>query len=162
MKRKPSCRARRSELEQVDARVGAIDARARAGAQPSSGRVDARARERSAARARGRRSGEAEAARCAPRSTRTPAVAPELTDEARESAPRRRRCSAADAAARAKPTSEASRWRARAEMLALALDEAHAAAGGEALADVDGVIGPLVDHLEIDDGCRGRGRRRAR
>ncbi len=37
-------------------------------------------------------------------------------------------------------------------MLALALDEAHAAAGGEHLADLDGVLGPLVDLLEIDDG----------
>jgi chromosome segregation protein len=46
----------------------------------------------------------------------------------------------------------ASRCRARAEMLALALEEAHAAAGGEHLADLDGVLGPLVDLLDIDEG----------
>jgi chromosome segregation protein len=49
--------------------------------------------------------------------------------------------------------SDASRWRARAEMLALALEEAHAAAGGEEIASLDGVLGPLVDLLDIDDGC---------
>jgi chromosome segregation protein len=44
---------------------------------------------------------------------------------------------------------EASRWRSRAETLALALDAAHAAAGGQAIADIDGVLGPLVDNIEI-------------
>jgi chromosome segregation protein len=58
----------------------------------------------------------------------------------------------ADAAARV-AEAEASRWNARAETLALALDAAHAAAGGEAIADLDGVIGPLVDNIEIAEGA---------
>src|SRR5262249_13950977 len=49
--------------------------------------------------------------------------------------------------------SEASRWRARAEMLASALEDAHAAAGGEEIVGLSGGLGPLVDLLEIDEGC---------
>ncbi|MFM8238479.1 MAG: hypothetical protein ACKOBG_12125, partial [Actinomycetota bacterium] len=48
---------------------------------------------------------------------------------------------------------EASRWRARADTLAVALDEAHAAAGGAEIAEVPGVLGPLVDVLEIEEGA---------
>jgi len=80
------------------------------------------------------------------------AVAPELTDEAREVRGAEEALHAADDAHRA-AASEASRWRARAEMLASALDDAHAAAGGEEIVGLDGVLGPLVDLLEIDDGC---------
>ena len=47
---------------------------------------------------------------------------------------------------------EVSRWQARAETLAQALADAHAAAGAERLGDLSGVLGPLVDHLQIDDG----------
>ncbi|HUP86368.1 MAG TPA: chromosome segregation protein SMC [Acidimicrobiales bacterium] len=43
-------------------------------------------------------------------------------------------------------------WTARAEALALALDEARARAGAERLADVDGVVGTLLDLIEVDDG----------
>jgi chromosome segregation protein len=43
-------------------------------------------------------------------------------------------------------------WQARAEALALALDEARAEAGADALAGMAGVVGPLVDHLEIAPG----------
>jgi chromosome segregation protein len=43
-------------------------------------------------------------------------------------------------------------WQARAEALALALDEARAAAGTERLASIDGVLGTLLDLVEIDDG----------
>ena len=43
-------------------------------------------------------------------------------------------------------------WRARAEALALALDEARARAGAERLADVDGVVGTLLDLIEVDEG----------
>ncbi|MEZ5141354.1 MAG: chromosome segregation protein SMC [Acidimicrobiales bacterium] len=43
-------------------------------------------------------------------------------------------------------------WTARAEALALALDEARARAGAEQLAAVDGVLGTLLDLVEIDDG----------
>jgi len=42
--------------------------------------------------------------------------------------------------------------RARAEALALALDEARARAGAERLADVDGVLGTLLDLVEVDAG----------
>ncbi len=43
-------------------------------------------------------------------------------------------------------------WTARAEALALALDEARARAGAERLADVDGVVGTLLDLIEVDEG----------
>ena len=49
---------------------------------------------------------------------------------------------------------EASRWRARAEMLrARARRSARGAPAATRLADLDGVLGPLVDLLEIDDGA---------
>ncbi len=47
---------------------------------------------------------------------------------------------------------EASRWKARAEALQLALEGARARAGAEHLAGVDGVLGTLLDVIEIDDG----------
>jgi chromosome segregation protein len=43
-------------------------------------------------------------------------------------------------------------WAARAEALALALDEARARAGAERLAGIDGVLGTLLDLVEIDAG----------
>ena len=43
-------------------------------------------------------------------------------------------------------------WRARAEALASALDEARARAGAERLAGVDGVVGTLLDLVEVDEG----------
>ena len=46
----------------------------------------------------------------------------------------------------------ASRAHARVEALQLALDAAHARAGAERLAAVDGVLGTLLDLVEIDDG----------
>ena len=45
-----------------------------------------------------------------------------------------------------------SRWNARVEALQLALDAAHARAGAERLADVAGVLGTLLDLVEIDAG----------
>src|SRR5262249_3397143 len=47
---------------------------------------------------------------------------------------------------------DAARRRARVEALELALSEARAGAGAEALADVDGVAGPLADDLESENG----------
>ena len=47
---------------------------------------------------------------------------------------------------------ERSTWHARAEALALALDQARARAGAERLAAVDGVIGTLLDLVEVDHG----------
>ena len=43
-------------------------------------------------------------------------------------------------------------WRARVEALTLALDEIRARSGAELLDDIDGVLGPLLDLVEIDDG----------
>ncbi len=47
---------------------------------------------------------------------------------------------------------EASRWRARAEALHLALEGARARTGAEHLATVDGVLGTMLDLIEIDAG----------
>jgi chromosome segregation protein len=43
-------------------------------------------------------------------------------------------------------------WEARAEALALALDQARARAGAERLAGVEGVVGTLLDLVEVDEG----------
>jgi chromosome segregation protein len=43
-------------------------------------------------------------------------------------------------------------WTARAEALSLALDQARSRAGAERLASVSGVVGTLLDLVEIDDG----------
>ena len=43
-------------------------------------------------------------------------------------------------------------WAARADALALALDEARARAGAERLAGVDGVFGTLLDLVDVDEG----------
>ncbi|MCU1452434.1 MAG: smc [Acidimicrobiales bacterium] len=43
-------------------------------------------------------------------------------------------------------------WTARAEALAVALDEARARAGAERLASIDGVIGTLLDVIDVDPG----------
>ena len=48
---------------------------------------------------------------------------------------------------------EAARWRARADALDLGLGAARAATGSDQLAGVDGVVGPLVDLLEIEAGA---------
>jgi chromosome segregation protein len=55
-------------------------------------------------------------------------------------------------AARASGEAERHRWSARAEALALALDEARARAGTERLAGIDGVVGTLLDVVEVDQG----------
>jgi chromosome segregation protein len=46
-------------------------------------------------------------------------------------------------------------WSARADALALALDEARARAGAERLAGIDGVVGTLLDLVDIDEGWEG-------
>jgi chromosome segregation protein len=48
---------------------------------------------------------------------------------------------------------EAARWRARADALELGLGAARTRSGAEQLAGVDGVVGPLVDVLEIEEGA---------
>ncbi len=45
-----------------------------------------------------------------------------------------------------------SRWRARSDALQLALDSARARAGAEKLADLDGVLGTMLELVEIDQG----------
>ncbi|GIU89425.1 MAG: hypothetical protein KatS3mg010_0524 [Acidimicrobiia bacterium] len=79
-------------------------------------------------------------------------VAPDMTPEAQERRLAEEAVHEADEVVRA-AEADASRWRARAETLAMALDEAHAAAGGDAIAAIDGVIGPLVDHVVIEPGA---------
>jgi len=61
---------------------------------------------------------------------------------------------AVEAAAAELSEAEAQRrsWTARAEALELALDQARAAAGAERLAAVDGVVGTLLDLVEVDHG----------
>jgi chromosome segregation protein len=56
------------------------------------------------------------------------------------------------AGARQEAAEEFSRWRARAEALNLALESARARAGAEHLAGVEGVLGTLLDLIEIDGG----------
>jgi len=55
-------------------------------------------------------------------------------------------------AARQEIAEDASRWKARAEALHQALEGARARAGAEHLAGVDGVLGTLLDLIEIDEG----------
>ncbi len=66
-----------------------------------------------------------------------------------------------DAAAQALASGESARqvaesehhlWSARAEALALSLDETRARAGVERLADVEGVVGTLLELVEVDEG----------
>jgi chromosome segregation protein len=61
---------------------------------------------------------------------------------------------AADAAeeARRKAEAEAHRWIARADALELALEQARSKAGAERLTGVAGVVGTLLDLVEVDDG----------
>jgi len=54
--------------------------------------------------------------------------------------------------ARQSASEDASRWVARAEALAMALESARARAGAERLHGVDGVLGTLLDLIEIDEG----------
>lgn len=73
-----------------------------------------------------------------------------------EDAQRRRADAEADAgaaeAAHRDADSALHRWSARADALALALDQARARAGAERLADVDGVLGTLLDLVAVDPG----------
>jgi chromosome segregation protein len=80
-------------------------------------------------------------------------VAPEMTLEAQERRAAEEQLHGADERCR-ETEAEATRWRARADTLLSALDAAHAAAGGAAIVGrIDGVVGPLVDHVEIEAGA---------
>jgi chromosome segregation protein len=60
---------------------------------------------------------------------------------------------AADAESRREAAeAERHRWAARSDALALALDEARARAGAERLVGVDGVVGTLLDLVDVDPG----------
>ncbi len=147
------------DLEQLTSRAGAVGtelARVQRRARPGRHRT-------------GRRSnpalGEADAAQAEAERLRAEVeaqvgVSPELTTEARELRAAEEALRDADAEHR-RADSEASRWRARAEMLALALEEAHAAVGGEEIADLDGVLGPLVDLSRSTKAARPRSRPRS-
>ena len=77
------------------------------------------------------------------------AVAPELTEESRAVRTAEEAVRQADAQWR-DATAEASQWRARAETLDLALS---ANASESDAPDVDGMIGRLADHIEIESGA---------
>jgi chromosome segregation protein len=79
-------------------------------------------------------------------------IAPDMTAEAQERRVAEEHLHEADAAWRT-AEAEASRWHSRAETLALSLAAEHVAAGGASIAEVDGVLGPLVDHVEIEAGA---------
>jgi chromosome segregation protein len=55
-------------------------------------------------------------------------------------------------AARQSAAEDLSRWKARSEALSMALEGARARAGAEHLSDVDGVLGTLLDLVEVDAG----------
>lgn len=55
-------------------------------------------------------------------------------------------------AAQADAEADHHRWSARAEALALALDEARAAAGAAQLSELDGVLGTVLDLVDVDAG----------
>jgi chromosome segregation protein len=138
------------ELDQLTARSGTIDGEL-ARVREELGRVDA---DRAALEplTHDADAARAEADRARIEMEAQVGVSPELTAEARELREAEEALREVNAAHR-RADSDASRWRARAEMLALALEEAHAAAGGDEIASLDGVLGPLVDLLEIDEGC---------
>src|SRR5205807_1581082 len=72
-----------------------------------------------------------------------------------EAAARRSNAEAAVAAAESdvrRAEADHQTWSARAEALALALDEARARAGAERLADIAGVVGTLLELVEVDEG----------
>ncbi len=83
---------------------------------------------------------------------------PRLAEAWRQAAARR--AAADEALARADAATDAAeaerhRSAARAEALAQALDEARARAGAERLADVTGVVGTLLELVELDEGFEG-------
>jgi chromosome segregation protein len=83
------------------------------------------------------------------------AAGPKLDEEAAASEAVLATAEGASAAAeegRRAADAERHRWQARAEALALALDAARARAGAERLADISGVIGTLLEVVEITGG----------
>ena len=81
-----------------------------------------------------------------------PAVAPTVDEQARQMALAEEALARAEEARRS-ADADRHRWSARAEALAQALDEARARAGARRLAEVDGVLGALVELVDVDQGC---------
>jgi chromosome segregation protein len=137
----------------------AAEARGELGALRSAlGRSDADAR-RGAARVERLRSRldrlDREAAGVATEIAAAEAAAPDLAAAAEAAGARRRAAeAAAHAADERRESAQADRqaWTARRDALELALDEARARAGVERLAGVEGVMGTLLDLVEIDAG----------
>ncbi|MFZ4584866.1 MAG: chromosome segregation protein SMC [Acidimicrobiia bacterium] len=87
---------------------------------------------------------------------RAEADAPALSDAAAFGETTRvdaERAAEASDARRLRTAGEYEHARARAETLALALATERAASGAENLSGIDGVVGPLIDHLEVEAGC---------
>ncbi|HEX5366643.1 MAG TPA: AAA family ATPase, partial [Acidimicrobiales bacterium] len=97
---------------------------------------------------------DAEAARAAERLASLPAEADVLAAVRDASAARQAAEDAARAAEQRRDAAEAQRhrWSARADALAQALDAARSRAGAARLADVPGVVGTLLDLVDVDPG----------
>src|ERR687897_2010122 len=96
-----------------------------------------------------------EVARAAAQIAAAQAAEPALAADAEAAAERRAAAEATVAAAgQRRDEAQAARhtWVARREALELALDEARARAGAESLATVDGVVGTLLDLIDVDPG----------
>ena len=106
----------------------------------------------------GRRRAPGLASRAGPRAGRAPAETEQgrhrLQAAQAEAGPPTRATRRLDVAEEALPPGRAEHARspARADALARALDEARGAAGAELLAGVDGVVGTLLDLVEVDSG----------
>jgi chromosome segregation protein len=74
-------------------------------------------------------------------------------EEAREQLASAEHVVARSEEARRSADAERHRWSARAEALTQALDEARARAGARRLSEVDGVLGALVELVDVDHGC---------
>ena len=111
------------------------------------------------ARAEGLRARQArlreEAERAGAVSASADAAAPQLSAAAEAAAAELATAQSASAAAeeeRRSAEAERHRWAARAEALGQALDEARARAGARRLAGVEGMLGALVELVEVDEG----------
>ena len=98
---------------------------------------------------------ESEASRLKGECEQSQNVEEPLVAEVEQAEARRMAASAAAdtaTAMRQSASEERSRWRARSDALQMALDSARARAGAERLASLDGVVGTLLELVEIDAG----------
>ncbi len=129
--------AGREALQRGEAELGRIDARRRA------------TEERLTRLAQEQHDGRAELARAEQEATALAAVLERAAERRRRAEETRHDTEAAFRQAEG----EAQRWRARAEALTQALDAARARTGAARVSGLRGVVGPLVDHLEIEHGA---------